>query len=71
MTSADLSRAIWRKSSRSAGNGGTDDCVEWAALADSRVAVRDSKCPEGAVLVFHGIELAAWISSVKNHEFAR
>lgn len=65
MISTELPRAIWRKSSRSAGNGGTDNCVEVAALAGGRVAVRDSKCPGGVVLVFRGTELAAWISSVK------
>jgi hypothetical protein len=39
---------LWRKSTRSAGNG---NCVEIAHLA-SGVAVRDSKDPDGAVLRF-------------------
>jgi Domain of unknown function (DUF397) len=40
----DLSGAIWRKSSRSGGNGGA--CVELANVG----AVRDSKNPTGPAL---------------------
>ncbi|HKR48494.1 MAG TPA: DUF397 domain-containing protein, partial [Pseudonocardiaceae bacterium] len=50
MTQVDLSRAVWRKSSRSGLNGGTEDCVEVAVLGDGRIAVRDSKLPDGAAL---------------------
>ncbi|WP_149259737.1 DUF397 domain-containing protein [Actinomadura sp. K4S16] len=39
---------IWRKSSRSGSSGG--NCVELAGLAGG-VAIRDSKEPEGPVLV--------------------
>ncbi|MDG4818556.1 DUF397 domain-containing protein [Micromonospora sp. WMMD956] len=53
MTALDLSRAAWRTSSRSSGNG---NCVE-VATADGRVAVRDSKDREGPALVFAP---AAW-----------
>jgi hypothetical protein len=45
----DMSSAIWRKSSYSGANGG--NCIEIAAVART-VAVRDSKDPEGPVLVF-------------------
>lgn len=69
MTRVDLSRAVWRKSSRSGGlNGGGDECVEVAALDDGRIAVRDSKCPEGAVLVVTRAGMAAWISGVQHDE---
>ncbi|WP_344586367.1 DUF397 domain-containing protein [Actinomadura vinacea] len=44
----DLTGAKWRKSSRSASNGG--DCVELAGLPGV-VAVRDTKDPEGPVLI--------------------
>ncbi|MFD0899080.1 DUF397 domain-containing protein [Actinomadura sediminis] len=44
----DLSNATWRKASRSGENGG--NCVELAALPGS-VAVRDSKDPDGPVLL--------------------
>jgi Domain of unknown function (DUF397) len=70
MTRVDLSRAVWRKSSRCAGDGATDDCVEVAALGNDRIAVRDSKQLDGAVVFLTRAELAAWISDVKNDEFA-
>lgn len=46
----DLSRAVWRKSTRSASNGG--QCIEVALNLPGIVAVRDSKNPDGAKLVF-------------------
>jgi Domain of unknown function (DUF5753)/Domain of unknown function (DUF397) len=70
--SADImSRAVWRKSSCSGGanGGGTTECVEVAALGDDRIAVRDSKHPDGAALFLTRAELAAWISGVKTGEF--
>lgn len=51
----DLTGAVWRKSSRSGGNGG--DCVEVADDLPGMVAVRDSKDPTGPVLTFTP---AAW-----------
>ncbi|GGT48966.1 DUF397 domain-containing protein [Actinomadura citrea] len=47
----DLSYTTWRKSSRSLNNGG--ECVEMAGLAGlpGAVAVRDSKDPDGPVLL--------------------
>lgn len=70
MTRVDLSRAVWRKSSRSGGgNGGGEECVEVAALEDGRIAVRNSKRPDDAVVFFTRSEMAAWISGVKNNEF--
>jgi len=67
MPQSDLSRAIWRKSSRSAGNGGSQDCVEFAAMDDDLIAVRDSKHPDGAVVLLTRPEMAAWIKTVKHH----
>ena len=46
--SANLSRAEWRKSSRSNGSGGA--CVEVASIGTA-IAVRDSKNPDGAKLI--------------------
>jgi hypothetical protein len=39
---------VWRKASHSGGNGG--DCIE-VATADTQVAVRDSKDPNGPKLL--------------------
>lgn len=44
----DLSRAIWRKSTYSGGNGG--QCIEVATNLPGVVAVRDSKNPDGPKL---------------------
>jgi hypothetical protein len=63
----DLSRARWKKSSRSSGNG---QCVEWANLGDV-VAVRDSKDQGEAVLVFAPGEWAAFVAAVKAGEIDR
>ena len=53
----DLKLADWRKSSYSSSNGG--QCVEVARNLAGVVAVRDSKIPDGPVLVFTP---AAWQS---------
>ena len=47
---ADLTGAIWRKSTRSSSNGG--DCVEVADNLPGVVGVRDSKDPTGPALTF-------------------
>ncbi|HEV7898614.1 MAG TPA: DUF397 domain-containing protein [Planosporangium sp.] len=65
----DLSGAMWRKSSRSGGNGG--DCVEVADNLSGIVAVRDSKDPTGPVLTFTLTEWAAFRAGVKRGEFNR
>jgi hypothetical protein len=48
MTKVDLSCAEWQKSSYSSQSG---NCVEVARNLPGLVAVRDSKIPDGAVLV--------------------
>ncbi|MEV4495353.1 DUF397 domain-containing protein [Micromonospora arborensis] len=52
----DLTRAVWRKSTRSGDNGG--NCVEVALNLSEVVAVRDSKDIEGPTLRF---EHPAWL----------
>jgi hypothetical protein len=54
--------AHWRKSSRSADNGGA--CVEVADFG-SAVGVRDSKDPDGAVLLFGHSDWAAFVRAIK------
>ncbi len=60
--------AVWRKSSRSSPSG--DNCVE-VAFADDAVAVRDTKNPDAAMLLFTGDEWKAFIEGVKAGEFNR
>jgi hypothetical protein len=63
----DLAGAVWRKSSRSNGNGG--ECVEVADLPDGSRAVRDSKHREGPTLLFTPAEWQAFVDGVKQGEF--
>jgi Domain of unknown function (DUF397) len=63
----DLTRANWRKSSYSNGNGGA--CVEVAQNLPGVVAVRDSKDPEGPKLIFGPGQWAAFTSGIKAGEF--
>jgi hypothetical protein len=51
MSTVDFGGARWRKSSRSAGGGDQDNCVE-LAYVDSLAGVRDSKNPNGPMLTF-------------------
>ena len=55
----DLSAATWVKSSYSGTNGG--DCIEVAPGFPGLVPVRDSKNPQGPVLV---INRSAWLSFI-------
>jgi hypothetical protein len=64
---ADLSRAVWHKSTFSNGNGGA--CVETRTLADGSRAVRHSKDPDGPKLTFTRAEWQAFIAGVKAGEF--
>lgn len=64
----DLRGVVWRKASYSNTQGG--NCVEVADLGD-RVAVRDSKDPDGPRLVFTPAEWEAFIAGAKDGEFDR
>jgi hypothetical protein len=57
----DLSRAHWRTSTKSGGNG---NCVEVADLG-SALAVRDSKNPTGPVLVWSRDEWATFLAGIR------
>jgi Domain of unknown function (DUF397) len=54
----------WRKSSYS-GNGG-GDCVEVARNLPGVVAVRDSKNPDGPILIISKDEWASFITRVRS-----
>jgi hypothetical protein len=59
----DLTRALWRKSTRSGGSG---NCVEVADNLPGIVAVRDSKDPQGPALVVEPTAFAAFTAAVKS-----
>jgi hypothetical protein len=64
--SVDLNGAVWRKSSRS--GSWADNCVE-VAFIDGAIALRDSRCPAGPVLVFTPQEWDAFVEGAKDGEF--
>ena len=64
MSLSDLTRANWRKSSRSGTNGA---CVEIADNLAGVVAVRDSKDPAGPALVVEPAAFRAFTETIKAH----
>ena len=66
----DLSTAAWRKSSYSQGGG--NNCVEVAVLADAvvtgAVAIRDSKDPEGPAHVVSPAAFTVLLDRIKRGE---
>lgn len=62
----DLGQAVWRKSSASGPY--SDNCVEVAFIGDA-VLVRDSKDPDGPVLLYTREEWAAFLTGIRRNEF--
>ncbi|MGI5341271.1 DUF397 domain-containing protein [Streptomyces sp. CA-181903] len=58
--------AQWVKSSDSIGEG---NCVELAQLPGGEVAVRNSRFPDGAALVYTREEMVAFLRGAKRCEF--
>lgn len=67
VTAEELSRAHWRKSTRSGSGGG--NCVEVADLEHGHRAVRDSEDPNGPALIFTSTEWTAFTAGVRDGEF--
>ena len=65
--STDLHRAEWRKSSFSGGSGG--NCVEVATNLAGVIAVRDSKDPDGPVLMLTAARWRSFAAEVKLGDF--
>ncbi|WP_043737954.1 DUF397 domain-containing protein [Nocardia asiatica] len=66
--SVDLSGARWFKSTHSSAGS---ECVEIAHLDGGRVGVRDSKNPNGGVLVFTPSEWDEFMSGARDGKFDR
>jgi hypothetical protein len=64
---ADLSRAVWQKSTYSGGNGG--QCVEVARNVPGLVAVRDSKDPDGPRLVVTPAQWRGFLAAARRGAF--
>ncbi|MEU0507454.1 DUF397 domain-containing protein [Nocardia sp. NPDC005998] len=63
----DLSRPVWRKSTRSSGSR---ECVEIAFLDGGLVGIRDLKNPTGPALVFTSHEWNAFTAGLIDGEFS-
>jgi Domain of unknown function (DUF397) len=59
--------ATWVRSTHSGPTGG--NCVEIAFLASGEVAMRNSRYPEGSVLIFTRPEWAAFLGGARDGEF--
>ena len=66
IAATELVGASWRKSSHSNSQG---NCVEFAALPEGSVAVRNSRDPQGPALVYTRAEISALIAGAKDGEF--
>lgn len=65
-----LAGARWRKSSFSGGgDAGNGACIEAARLPGGRIAIRDSKNPDRAVVLVASTQLAAFIDGIKARDF--
>jgi hypothetical protein len=66
MSAADLRTVTWQKAAQSNSQG---NCVELAKLPDGRVAMRNSRHPEGAALIYTKAEMDAFLHGAKAGEF--
>ena len=66
MPAAELAGAEWQKSHLSSSQG---NCMEFAPLPNNRVAMRNSRYPNGPALIYTQAEVAALIQGAKDGEF--
>jgi Domain of unknown function (DUF397) len=67
LTEAERAGLAWLKAQSSTHNGA---CVEIAESA-GKIAIRDSKDPDGPILVYTPAEFKAFLSGSRNGEFDR
>jgi Domain of unknown function (DUF397) len=65
LTEAERAGLVWLKARSSTVNG---QCVEIASSAN-KVAIRDSKDPDGPILVYASAEFRAFLDSARNGQF--
>jgi hypothetical protein len=65
ISDAERAGLAWLKAQSSAGNG---QCVEIAS-ATGKVAIRDSKDPDGPILIYTPGEFRAFLDGARNGEF--
>jgi hypothetical protein len=65
LSEAERSALFWLKAQAS---GGNSQCVEIASTAD-KIAMRDSKDPDGPILVYTPTEFSAFLEGARNGEF--
>lgn len=68
MRRVDLTTATWQKSSYSNSDGG--ECLEVAAVLHGTVPVRDSKQPQGAVLLLPPPAWNTFVAAVRRGDVA-
>jgi hypothetical protein len=66
MPASNLQEAHWRKGQRSSATG---NCVQTAKLPSGGVGIRNSRQPDGPVLLFGDAEIRAFLEAIKNGEF--
>jgi len=67
MSAAQLPGLTWQKSGRSSPSG---NCVELAKLpGDEGIAIRNSRDPDGPVLIYTMAEIVAFIGGAQDGDF--
>jgi Domain of unknown function (DUF397) len=66
MPAAELGDIRWKKSQYS---NSTGECVELAALPNGEIAMRNSRFPDGPVLLYTRREITAFLAGAKDGEF--